>query len=231
MYQANGQWLNYPDLVAYLKNQQKRGGNPNARSFGATNVNGILAAQGSVPAGRLLSPKGSRTGGDYADTDSQYAYAAKSKLLYPRKTPSQRSKSGVGSKMGPRVMRTEVGPYLGENGETSSQLNRKAIKRFNEEIPEGGPRSTTGRSALSKQNLARSQVGSQASKAKSVAKSQYSSYSKQQQKMQIYQNVEQLDDLQIDQISNIISRKPRDVIENPYANLVQDEQPEEQAEE
>jgi hypothetical protein len=41
--------------------------------------------------------------------------------------------------------------------------------------------------------------------------------------MQIYQNVEQLDDLQIDQISNIISRKPRDVIENPYANVLDDE--------
>ena len=97
-------------------------------------MSGILAAQGSVPAGRLMSPKGR---GDYGETDSQYAYAAKSKLLYPRKTPSQRSKSGV--KMGPRVMRTEVGPYLGENGETASQLNRKAIKRFNEEIPEGEP--------------------------------------------------------------------------------------------
>lgn len=139
-------------------------------------MSGILAAQGSVPAGRLLSPKG--RGGDYAETDSQYAYAAKSKLLYPRKTPSQRSKSGV--KMGgPRIMRTEVGPYLGDNGETASQLNRRAIKRFNEEIPEGGPRSQAGRSTLSKQNLARSQVGSQVSKAKSVAKSQYSSYSKQ----------------------------------------------------
>jgi hypothetical protein len=55
MYQANGQWLNYPDLVSYLKNNQKRGGNPNARSFGA-NMSGILAAQGSVPAGRLMSP-------------------------------------------------------------------------------------------------------------------------------------------------------------------------------
>ena len=42
--------------------------------------------------------------------------------------------------------------------------------------------------------------------------------------MQIYQNVEQLDDLQIDQISNIISRKPRDVIENPYANVPEGEQ-------
>ena len=48
--------------------------------------------------------------------------------------------------------------------------------------------------------------------------------------MQIYQNVEQLDDLQIDQISNIISRKPRDVIENPYAN-VPDEEGEQVAEE
>lgn len=41
--------------------------------------------------------------------------------------------------------------------------------------------------------------------------------------MHIYQNVEQLDDLQIDQISNIISRKPRDVIENPYANIPDEE--------
>lgn len=40
--------------------------------------------------------------------------------------------------------------------------------------------------------------------------------------MQIYQNVEQLDDLQIDQISNIISRKKPGVIENPYENVVDD---------
>ena len=101
-----------------------------------------------MPAGRLLSPKGRNDYSGLAETDSQYAYAAKSKLLYPRKTPSTRSKTG--SKMGARVMRAEVGPYLGENGETASQLNRKAIKRFNEEIPEGGPRSQTGRSTLSK---------------------------------------------------------------------------------
>lgn len=129
-----------------------------SRTFGGHGNTGFITSPGSVPAmydgGR--SPRNRTIVAE--DTRSNYAYAPKSKLLYNRKgvnsAASQRSKTG-GSKL-----KQQVGPYVGETaskqGDTKSQLNQFTMKRFNEAVPEGGPKSIT-KSVFSKP---RSQIGS-----------------------------------------------------------------------
>ena len=78
------------------------------------------------------------------------------------------------------------------------------MKRFNE-TPLEGDRRSQARSVFSKN---KSQVGSKV--ASNVSRS---IFSQQQKKMDIYKAVDKLDDLQIDQISAIISNNPKP--ENP----------------
>lgn len=82
--------------------------------------------------------------GKYADdTASQYSYAPKSKLIYSRKNDSQK-RSRTGGKSGAlrRTGSSAVGPYV-EDHETRSRLSKASVQRFNEQVPEAGPKSTT----------------------------------------------------------------------------------------
>lgn len=82
--------------------------------------------------------------GKYADdTASQYSYAPKSKLIYSRKNDaSKRSRTGGKSGALRRTGSSAVGPYV-EADETRSRLSKASVQRFNEQVPEGGPKSTT----------------------------------------------------------------------------------------
>lgn len=98
--------------------------------------------------------------GKYADdTASQYSYAPKSKLIYSRKgESSKRSRTGGKSGALRRTGSSTIGPYV-EDHETRSRLSKASVQRFNEAIPEAGPRSTTGKSV--KSGSVRSKVLSQ----------------------------------------------------------------------
>lgn len=103
------------------------------------------------------------------------------------------------------IAREQVGPYVEETisqkQETKSQLNYIAMKRFNEAPQEDRPKSQA-RSIFSK---SKSQIGS-----KIGSNAGRSVFSQQQKKMDIYKAVDRLDDLQIDQISAIISNNRRE---------------------
>jgi hypothetical protein len=82
--------------------------------------------------------------GKYADdTASQYSYAPKSKLIYSRKNDtSKRSRTGGKSGALRRTGSSAVGPYV-EDHETRSRLSKASVQRFNEQVHEAGPKSTT----------------------------------------------------------------------------------------
>jgi len=127
------------------------------------------------------------------DTSSNYGYAPKSRLIYSRKglnsaaskrsRTSQRMSNTAGSRMN-----EQLGPYVGteSQGDTKSRLNTIVMKRFNEAVPEAGPKSQT-KSVFSK---SKSQVGS-----KIGSNAGRSVFSQQQKKMDIYKAVDKLDDL------------------------------------
>lgn len=84
------------------------------------------------------------------ETKSNYGYAPKSRIIYSRKglnsAASKRSKtSSKMSAAGRFMVKEQVGPFVGETEsqihETKSKLNQVTMKRFNEEIPDGGPKS------------------------------------------------------------------------------------------
>lgn len=98
--------------------------------------------------------------GKYADdTASQYSYAPKSKLIYSRKNDtSKRSRTGGKSGALRRTGSSAVGPYV-EDHETRSRLSKASVQRFNEQVPEAGPKSTT--KSVKSGSVARSKVLSQ----------------------------------------------------------------------
>ena len=156
------------------------------------------------------------------DTKSNYSYAAKSKMIYSRKglgsATSKRSKTNNRLSVKAGNMREQLGPYVEEREqkqETKSQLNYIAMKRFNETPTDDRPKSQAGRSIFSKP---KSQVGS-----KIGSNAGRSVFSQQQKKMDIYKAVDRLDDLQIDQISAIISNNRREPEQLDEAPLDQDD--------
>ena len=111
------------------------------RAFG--DQSGYLhSAKNNFPA--FAGPGVLASSGKYADdTASQYSYAPKSKLIYSRKNDSQK-RSRTGGKSGAlrRTGSSAVGPFV-EDHETRSRLSKASVQRFNEHVPEAGPKSTT----------------------------------------------------------------------------------------
>lgn len=89
------------------------------------------------------------------DSQASYNYAPKSRLIY------QRSKGDVRSRTSSRALpvagamrktpsqRSQVGAYTGEDGEVRSRLSKASIQRFNEQLPELGPKSAKSGSHIS----------------------------------------------------------------------------------
>ena len=111
------------------------------RAFG--DQSGYLhSAKNNFPA--FAGPGVLGSSGKYADdTASQYSYAPKSKLIYSRKNESsKRSRTGGKSGALRRTGSSAVGPFV-EDHETKSRLSKASVQRFNEHVPEAGPKSTT----------------------------------------------------------------------------------------
>jgi hypothetical protein len=175
-----------------------------SRTFGNQGNTGIITA----PDYQMYDYNVPKKGQD--DTKSNYSYAPKRGLIYNRKglgsATSKRSKTNtkLSAKAG-LMMKEQVGPYVGETvsqkQETKSQLNYIAMKRFNEAPLDDRPKSQV-RSIFSRpKSQAGSKLGSHTGR---------SVFSQQQKKMNIYTAVEKLDDLQLDEISAIISNNRRE---------------------